>query len=386
VSLAISPADGVVFTPGRDRTIRRWDPITGRELGIFASFAGPVGPMAFSLDGKTLLIGDASSGLALWSVVERREIGRLDRIPDGIGVRYDGSFWSSAYSPDGKELITVEREGVRIRDAVSGKEVRWAIRSSIDNYTPALAPDGRILATGTDYTRRGAGKVIVGIHLWELASGQEVARLEGLEEGEGLNNLAYSPDGRFLAACCNRSPGSPRDQMIRIWDVMTGQVVRRFTGHLAPAWSAAFTSDGRSVISGGADGTALVWDVSDLPKERNAEPLTVDALEARWKELASVDARLAYRATWALSVQSAVPFMRDHLSAAPARAYKGSGLAEGPVSPPAVLRTFRAIAALECAGTPEAHDALERLAHTDLAALETKEARSALARLKNRKH
>ena len=37
-------------------------------------------------------------------------------------------------------------------------------------------------------------------------------------------------------------------------------------------------------------------------------------------------------------------------------------------------------------GIPDSNDALERLAHIDLAALETKETRSALARLKNRKH
>ena len=278
----------------------------------------------------------------------------------------------------------MEREGVRIRDAVSGKDVRWVVRSRIDNYSPALSPDGRILATGTDYTRRPAGTLNVAIHLWELASGQEAVRLEGLREREGIYNLAYSPDGRYLVACCNRSPGKPRDQMIRIWDVVTGQELRRFTGHLAPAWSAAFTADGRSVISAGADGTALVWDVSDLPRERQAEPLTAAALNACWVELASADARLAYRATWALSVPSAVPFLRDHLSAAPARAFKGSGVAEGPVGPPAVLRMLRAIAALEHVGTLEAREVLEPIAHGDPAVLLTREARSSLARLKNR--
>ena len=385
-TLVISPADGTVFTAGQDGTVRRWDPLTGRELGIFATFIDPVHAMAFSLDGKTLLLSGNLLELALWSVAERREIRRLARIQDGNDVRYAGPFWSTAYSPDGKEMITVERQGARIRDVVSGKEVRWAVRSTIDHDHLALAPDGRILATGTDYTRRRAGKLNVAIRLWELASGQEAARLEGLEEGEGLYALAYSPDGRFLVACCNRRDRNPRGQMIRIWDVMTGQEVRRFTGHLAPAFSVAFTSDGRSVISGGADGTALVWDVSDLPQKPEAEPLTADALKARWDELATSDARVAYRASWALSVPSAVPFLREHLFAAPEPPQKGTGVTEGPVGPPELLRTLRAIAALERVGTRAAREVLEPLAHGDPAALMTREARSALARLSNRKN
>jgi WD40 repeat protein len=385
-TLVISPADGTVFTAGQDGTVRRWDPLTGRELGIFAKFVDPVLAMAFSLDGKTLLLSGRSPGLALWSVAERREIRRLSRIQEGNDVRHVGFFWSTAYSPDGNEMITVERQGVRIRDVVSGKEMRWAVRSTIDHDHTALAPDGRILATGTDYTRHRAGKLNVAVHLWELASGQEAARLEGLEEGEGLYDLAYSPDGRFLVACCNRRDRNPRGQMIRIWDVMTGQEVRRFTGDLAPAFSVAFTYDVRSVISGGADGTALVWDVSDLPQTPKAEPLTADGLKARWDELANGDARVAYRATWALSVPSAVPFLREHLSAVPEPPRKETGVTEGPVGPPELLRTLRAIAALERVGTPEAVEAFERLAHGDVAALETREAKSALARLKNRKN
>jgi hypothetical protein len=45
---------------------------------------------------------------------------------------------------------------------------------------------------------------------------------------------------------------------------------------------------------------------------------------------------------------------------------------------------LRAIASLERVGTPEAREAIETLAHGDPAALETREAASTLARLKNR--
>jgi RNA polymerase sigma factor (sigma-70 family) len=415
-TLVISPADGTVFTAGQDGTVRQWDPRTGRELGIFATFAERVHAMAFAPDGKTLLLGGGPSiGLALWNVAERREVCRLAPFrylcfsPDGKTIASGRRIWdttsgnvlvtlsgrddqidrdansfSFAGSADGKEAITVGDDGIRIWDVVSGKQVRWAVHSRIDTYAAALSPDGRILATNAGDPRHSQATLKAAIRLWELASGREVARLEGLEEE--ASNFAFSRGGRFLVACCNRSTRNPRDPTVLIWDLASGQVVRRFTGHLAAVWSAAFSADGRSVISGSADGTALVWDVTELTNRPQAEPLTADALKDRWNDLASGDARLAYRASWALSVPSAVPFLRDHLAAAPAAAQKGPGATEGPVGPPEVLRTLRAIAALERVGTPEARGVFERLVHGDPAALATEGARSALARLRNRRN
>ena len=239
--------------------------------------------------------------------------------------------------------------------------------------------DGRFVAAEMEYTRPDGA-----VHLWELPSGQEVARLELPEEREETKDLTYFPDGRFLVGCCSRGTHNPRDQMIRIWDVASGQEVRQFTGHLAPSWSAAYTADGRSIVTGSADGTALVWDVSDLANQLKSEVLTANALKDRWDKLSSPDARVAYRAMWALSVPSAVPFLRDHLSAAPAPAHKVTAVTEGPVGPPEVLRVLRAIAALERVGMPEARGVLEPLAHGTPSALQTKEARSTLARLSNR--
>ena len=56
----------------------------------------------------------------------------------------------------------------------------------------------------------------------------------------------------------------------------------------------------------------------------------------------------------------------------------------GPIAPPEVLRTVRAIAALERVGTPEARAVLERMAQGNPDALETRDAKSVLNRLVRR--
>ena len=60
-------------------------------------------------------------------------------------------------------------------------------------------------------------------------------------------------------------------------------------------------------------------------------------LKARWNELAGDDARAAYRATWALSVPSAVAFLQEYLHPATAPDPKGVPAATGPIGPPEVL-------------------------------------------------
>ena len=282
----------------------------------------------------------------------------------------------------GRRLITTENEGARIWDIRSGKEARWAVRAKIHHDRVALSPDGRYLATGGLVAHLRGSDADPPIHLWELASGQEVATLEGHKES--TRGLAFSPDGRLLASCSGGNRSS-NDQTVRIWDVATGRELRRFHGHLGAVNAVAFTPDGRSVVSGSDDATVLVWDVSDLADHRNAaQPITDEGLRTRWAELAGKDARAAYRAGWALSVPSAVGFLRERLQPATAADPEGIPAVNGPIAPPEVLRTVRAIAALERVGTPEARAVLERMAQGNSGAIESREAKGALLRVSRR--
>jgi hypothetical protein len=92
--------------------------------------------------------------------------------------------------------------------------------------------------------------------------------------------------------------------------------------------------------------------------------------------VASDDAPRAHRASWSLSVDAAVPLLRDRLRPA---------AAGGPAAGPEVLRSLRAIAALERIGTAPAQEVLERLARGDDDAPATRDAAEALLRLARKK-
>jgi WD domain, G-beta repeat len=85
-----------------------------------------------------------------------------------------------------------------------------------------------------------------------VATGQVVRRFEDVPN---LNKVAFSPDGTQLATAA-------KGQAIKLWDVRTGQPIRRFAGNIAEINALAFTPDGRRLASTSTDGTVKLWDVA----------------------------------------------------------------------------------------------------------------------------
>ena len=198
---------------------------------------------------------------------------------------------------------------------------------------------------------------------------------------------------------------------------------------------------GRTLASASSDSTILIWDVAGVTARQGKLRAQVDASEvaAAWKDLASADAKVAYRSIRLLieAPERSVPLLRERLRPAPApdakrieqllrgldsnrfterenaskelerladvaapalrkllagnpslevrrRAEELLAMAEGPVSRSQLLRALRSVEALEHIGTADAQALLKDLAKGAAEARLTQEAKASLDRLAKR--
>ncbi len=128
----------------------------------------------------------------------------------------------------------------------------------------AFGPDNRWLASG--------GKDNV-IKIWDLTTGNILRTLYG--HSSNVNALAVSPDGKLLASGSGNVNdkrdlwtftqggvvGGADDTSVRIWNIQTGQQLQVLRGHALPVGAVAFSNDGQSLTSVGGD-SIKVWNIA----------------------------------------------------------------------------------------------------------------------------
>lgn len=412
-SLAFAPDRHGLVTGGYDGSIREWHTSTGRPRGRIGACSSCVQDLTYTPDGKGLITGSFDMTCRLWDVVVGREIRRYDVLqgwinhvaisPDGLFLvagmkRFDvttgqsdviyrdpagkefptANYIPALFTGEGLEVIARVSEGVLMWDAASGRLRGTVANPPQGSFAIALSPDSRILATGGETPSGSRGpKKDFSVRLWEMASGSEVGRLEGLVNA--TTTLVFLPDGRRLASGGGIFSVESADNAVHLWDLVAGRELRRFDGHRNQINKVAISPDGRWLASASEDATVLVWDLARVGVPDLAWPPKGD-LDRLWAELAGEDAARAYRAIWSLAAipDSTVPFLGERLRPVE-RA--GPEEQEWPLRPGQVLTHLRAVAVLEKIANPGARELLGRLASGAEDSRITREARTTLKRL-----
>ncbi len=146
------------------------------------------------------------------------------------------------FSPDGQSLLTWGMgNDARVWEPDTGRLHYPPLRLRDKCHDLQFFPDGRSMALASDHSVR--------VH--DLATGAVLAELP--EHPDFVFSAAFSPDGRLLVTAC-------RDHAVRVWDWRAGRLACPAFEHIEEALTATFTPDGRWVLSASSDGTARAWD------------------------------------------------------------------------------------------------------------------------------
>jgi WD40 repeat protein/serine/threonine protein kinase len=274
--LTYSPDGKALASVSWDGTTRLWDAATGREVSVLEGGAWDV---AFSPDGKLLTTGGKETGVVtVWDLASRRVLKRFPQSVIGLAFSPDGKTLAGgglAFAPDIKTLGG-GADDARLWDIATGQE-----RARLAGAGPVagFSANGKALVTASNW-HGGPGTV----RLWDPATGVERSRFEV----PFIGAIALSPDGATLAVAGGN---------VGLWDVATGRLRTSIPLDLHPL---AFSPDGKSLAGGARDRTVRVIDVAtgrELAQEVHLDLVTGAAFSPDGKMLATASQK-GHIKTW----------------------------------------------------------------------------------------
>jgi cytochrome c len=224
--------DGRMVTAGEDARIGIWTP--GRQIpdAVLGGHTGPIVALAVSPDGALLATASWDRTVRLWPLA-----GGASRALEGHQQNVNGV----AFAPDGNSVVSVGYDATVRFWPLQGPGATRVVTLPSPLNAVATAPDGEIVVGGAD------GR------LYFLSSTGDD---RGTIEASAVPITAIALAGRDNEVAAASIGGS-----VAIIDRKTFSVVRKFEEPSTPIWALAFSPDGQTLLTGGADRMIRRWDV-----------------------------------------------------------------------------------------------------------------------------
>ncbi len=242
-ALAYNPDLTLLAVGGGDGRIYLYDPVARQRVAEFGDrdtgHRNAVNRIAWSPDGTLIASSGYDDVVIIWDVDGRVPLLRFE----DDNARFQGDV---GFTPDGSAVVVTSRDrAIYLLDLESG-----AIGRQWEQHLE------RGLPTGLDWHPSEPTQFAVGsinVILWDFTAADAVQLMDEDRAFNFPNALAFSPDGRWIAA-----GGTSGD--VAIWEVATGTVVAAYERpHTSTVSAVAFSPDGGRFATISYDGTILIW-------------------------------------------------------------------------------------------------------------------------------
>jgi WD40 repeat protein len=232
--MAVSPDGRTILGVCGDKMLRVWDVESGRELRSFEGFQGTIRSYIFSLS-------DAPN----------------------VAIAPDGRLALSCGGCASANKLPYTDTDVRLWDLTTGEKLKSFPDPKFPVYHVPFAPDGRLLPeslifpTGVPvysvaFSPDGR-MALAGMGGWKtLTDDPEYVKKHPEIKGDPAELYFFNPDG---------TPNT-KECVLRLYDVKSGREKQRFEGHKREVLRAAFSPNGKYIVSAALDGTLRLWDVA----------------------------------------------------------------------------------------------------------------------------
>ncbi len=244
VCVALGPR-GLAATASADATAKIWDTEAGTEIATLRGHSILVTSVQISPDGSRVATAGIEGTARLWELKSGRLIAVFEKVPRRSST--SGESVVAKFSPDSRMIVTNhEDNNLRIWSAVDGSALTVVSGHSGRVTSAAFNSTGQLLATASvDGTVRtwslgDLRTAPVQRLLIEVTKGPRQSSMEG-----GVNQVAFSPDGAFLATVPSIDEG--RDG-VQLWNASTGQAITELSTGGTPL-DIAIAPDSRHIVT-----------------------------------------------------------------------------------------------------------------------------------------
>ena len=263
--LCFSRDDKNILVVGNDNVARVWmkldlpllaegalssNKFTFRSVGELTGHAGEIGSLNLNRDGNLIVTGSTDGTARIWNT-------SIFAAQDAVLATPDDERWEGvAFSPSGDRLVANSRQSAQLWNTKTGARVELvsndreiALSKRHLRTAPIFRDDGELIIIQVNEDRGSENNV----ELYD-SNGTFLTKLPG--KLNPAQSASFSADGKFVVLT--------NGEVANIWSISEIKIIKTIGSESAKLVSAAFSPDGKSIVTCSKTGTVRLWSFPDL--------------------------------------------------------------------------------------------------------------------------